>query len=120
MRQAHRHDDGDPGRGEVRSQRRRVDREIAGLHRVADRARGDATVTVDPHRQEVIAVAEGRVDPLIAEHRDTRPGRLAIQHCHHGPEQRLAVNGRGGRGGLRAVRADHTRGRAERKRAQHE
>ena len=81
---------------------------------VADQPRGPTAVAVETHRAQVSAGAEGRVDPLVAEHGDARSGRLLVQHRDHGAEQRLAMHGRRRVGGLRAV---PDRGRARRRRA---
>ena len=70
MGQMHDGDDVDSRRGEVRQQRRCVDGQRAGVHRVADRMRGDSPVAVEPDRDEVVTVAKRGVDPLVAEHRD--------------------------------------------------
>jgi len=81
----------DPGRTQVRPERGGVDGERARRHRIEEWCGGDSAVAVEPDWPEMVPGTKGRVDPLVAEHRDAGASGLPIEHRRRATEQGFLV-----------------------------
>src|ERR1700675_4230169 len=104
MRLAHDDHDIHGGCSQILAEGWGVDGELAGLHGVCDGDGGEVAVAVEANGEEMRAVAEGGVDPLVAEDGDASARGLAIEDGGGGAEQGLAIERGPGGGGLGAVR----------------
>ena len=97
-----------------------IDGQLAGFHRDADRRGRQTAVSVESDGTEMRSIAEGRIDPLVAEDRDAGAGRLAIEDGGGGAEEGFAIDRRSGGVGFGAVRETDDRSEDDRHRADHE